>query len=362
MLKRQKSFHSILILFSLLLTGSIYGQAKADSLLQFILKNKDRASLYVIQNDSILARQNENTLMPLASTVKILIAIEFAKQAAGNVIDENTLVALTETDKYYLPLTDGGAHPAWLRYERSINHIHQDSIKLIDIARGMIMFSSNANAEYLLDLLGLDNVNNNTKLFGLTEHTVVFPLVSSLFLYQNPRNAKEASIIKGIKKISEEQYCKTIYQIHNALKYDTALKKKFRPQDLSINMQQLWSNRLTASTTKKYAQLCSIINNRRFLVANTYGVLADVLETIMEHPGNQKIYKHFGIKNGSTAFVLTEAFYSTFKDGLKIEAAYFFNNLTLQENTQLQSWLNDFRIALTQSEAFRIKTALAFKK
>ncbi len=358
----QKSFHPVLILILLALTGSICGQAKADSLLQFILKNKDRASLYVIQNDSILARQNENTLMPLASTVKILIAIEFAKQAAGNVIDENTLVALTETDKYYLPLTDGGAHPAWLRYERSINHIHQDSIKLIDIARGMIMFSSNANAEYLLDLLGLDNVNNNTKLFGLTEHTAVFPLVSSLFLYQNPRNAKEASIIKGIKKISEEEYCKTIYQIHNALKYDTVLKKKFRPQDLSINMQQLWSDRLTASSTKRYAQLCSILNNRRFLDANTYGVLAYVLETIMEHPGNQKIYNHFGIKNGSTAFVLTEAFYCTLKDGLKIEAAYFFNNLTIQENSQLQSWLNDFRIALTQNEAFRIKTTLAFKK
>ena len=358
----QKSIHLVLILFLLTLTGDIYGQAKADSLLQFILKNKDRASLYVIKNDSILAKQNENTLMPLASTVKILIAIEFAKQASGNVIDEHSLVALTEPDKYYLPLTDGGAHPAWLRYERSKNHIQQDSIKLIDIARGMIMFSSNANAEYLLDLLGLDNVNNNKQLFGLTEHTSVFPLVSSLFLYQNPRNAKEAGIIKGIKKLSEEEYCKTIYQIHNALKFDTALKKKFRPQDLSMNMQQLWSNRLTASTTKKYAQLCSVLNNRRFLDANTYGVLADVLETIMEHPANQKIYKHFGIKNGSTAFVLTEAFYGTLKDGMKIEAAYFFNNLTLQENNQLQSWLNDFRIALTQSEVFRIKTALAFKK
>ena len=300
----QKLFHPIFLSLSLLLTGSIYGQAKADSLLQFIINNKDRASLYVTQKNSILAKQNENMLMPLASTVKILIAIEFAKQAAGNMINENTLVALTDPDKYYLPLTDGGAHSAWLKYEHSVNHIHQDSIKLIDIARGMIMFSSNANAEYLLDLSGLDNVKNNTLLFGLTEHTSVFPLVSSLFLYQNPRNANEASIINGIKKLSEEEYCKTIYQIHNALKYDTVLKKKFRPQDLSVNMQQLWSDRLTASTTKNYTQLCSILNNRRFLDANTYGVLADVLETIMENSANQNIYKHFGIKNGRTAFVL----------------------------------------------------------
>ena len=82
----------------------------------------------------------------------------------------------------------------------------------------------------------------------------------------------------------------------------------------------------------------------------------------MEHPANQKIYKYFGIKNGSTALILTEAFYSTLKNGLKIEAAYFFNNLTVQENNQLQSWLNDFRIVFTQIGVFRIKTALAFKK
>ena len=99
------------MLFLLALTGNICGQAIADSLLPFILKNKDKASLYIVQNDSILAKQYENTLMPQASIVKILIAIELVKQAAGNVIDEHCLVALIEPDKYALPLTDGWAHP-----------------------------------------------------------------------------------------------------------------------------------------------------------------------------------------------------------------------------------------------------------
>lgn len=339
-----------------------FSQANADSLLQFIVQNKARASIYIVQNDSLLAKLNENTLMPLASTVKLLIAVEFAKQAAEDVVNENSLVAINELDKYYLPNTDGGAHPAWLQYERNLNHIRNDSIRLIDIARGMILFSSNANSEYLLDLLGFDNVNNNIQLFGLTDHTAVFPLASSLFLFQNPRNLKEADIIKGIKKLSEEQYCKTIFQIHNALKFDTALKQKFRPQDLTEKMQQCWSNRLTASTTKSYAQLGSILNNRRYLDVNTYGIIADVVETIMENPLNQKIYKHFGIKNGNTASVLTEAFYTTTIEGLKIEAAYFFNNLSIQENQKLQGWLNDFRIALTQQELFRKKVSDAFKK
>ena len=353
----------ILLLIMVLMTIHALAncQAKADSLLNFIAANKSRSAFYLTKNDTLVAKQNENKLMPLASTVKILVAVEFAKQAANNIINENSYVAVSELEKYYLPGTDGGAHAAWLGYEHTKNHVKEDSVQLINIARGMILFSSNANTEYLMDLLGLDNVKNNIQLFGLTQHTAIFPLVSSLFLYQNPRKVKEPGIIKSIKDLPEEAYCKTIFQIHNALKYDTLLKKKFRLEDLSMNMQKLWSDRLTASTVKTYSHLCSILNNRRYLDANTYGVLADVLETIMENPLNQKIYKHFGIKNGSTAFVLTEAFYATLQNDNKYEAAYFFNDLTIQENEKLQGWLNDFRIAITQNENFRKKISVVLK-
>src|SRR6188508_2851549 len=85
-------------------------QNNADSLLSFIAGNKSRSSIYLVENDSLLARLNENKLMPLASTVKIMVAIEFAKQAGAKVINEEGLVPLKEPDKYYIPNTDGGAH------------------------------------------------------------------------------------------------------------------------------------------------------------------------------------------------------------------------------------------------------------
>ncbi len=341
---------------------TVFSQSKADSMLQFIIANKDRASLYVTKNDTLQARLNENKLMPLASTVKLMIAIEFAKQAGSYIINEDSLIALVELDRYYLPNTDGGAHTAWLAYEKTIGHLKKDSVHLIDIAKGMMMFSSNANAEYLLDLVGMDNVKSNVQLFGLDNHTAIFPIVSSLMLYQNPRKIKEKDILNSIKALPEEAYCKTIFEIHNALKYDTILKKKFNPADLTVKMQQLWSDRLTASTTKNYVQLCSILNKRRYLTTNSYGIIADIVEFFMEDEDNQKIYKQFGIKNGSTAFILTEAFYATMQSGEKIEAAYFFNNLSITENLLLQGWLNDFRIELTQNDAFRKKLITAFKK
>ena len=331
----------------------LYSQNNADSLLNFIKENKTRSSLFLRKNDTIIAQLNEDRLMPLASTVKIIVAIEFAKQAAHNVFDKNEKVPLSEIDKYYIPNTDGGAHPRWINYERNLGNIINDSVRLIDVARGMIIFSSNANTEYLMDMLGFDNITNNLQLLGLKKHTPIYPLVSSLFLYQNPRKLNEDKIIRVIQKLSDEDYAKAAFLIHRELKNDSNYKKKFRPQDLTLKMQREWSDRLPSSTTKEYVQLCSILNNRKYFDDNTYAVLAEVLETLMEVPANKTWLLHAGMKGGSTIFVLTKALYATLKNGTKIEMAYFFNDLTGEENVRLQKWMNDFEIKVLTDESFR---------
>ena len=96
--------------------------------------------------------------MPLASTVKLLIAIEFAQQSAHEMINENSYAKLADIEKFYIANTDGGAHPAWLEYAKTHNEIKDGQVKLVDVARGMMMFSSNANADYLMDKLGFDSV------------------------------------------------------------------------------------------------------------------------------------------------------------------------------------------------------------
>jgi D-alanyl-D-alanine carboxypeptidase len=340
---------------------SANAQKPADSLLNFIKENKSRASLYLMQNDTVLAKLNEDKMMPLASTVKILVAIEFAKQVAKNTIAETDMVALTELERYYLPNTDGDAHPNWVAYEKSKGHIIKDSVQLFDITRGMIMFSSNANTEFLMELLGLDNIKNNVQLLGLKKHSAIYPMVASLFMYQNPKGKKEADILKGIGRLTEQQYCRYIYDMHRALAYDTILKSKFRPQDLSMKMQKLWSDKLPTSTTKEYVRIASILNNRAFFDDDTYAVLSGVLESIMENPANKTWLKHAGMKGGSTAWVLTKALYATTQKGERIEMAYFFNNLTINENDQLQGWMNNFELNVLSKAEFRKKIADALK-
>lgn len=343
-----------ILIFTFALTASGISQSTADSLLNFIKNNKSKSALYLVQNDTVIARLNENKMMPLASTVKIMVALEFAKQAGQHVFDENKLVPLKELNRYYLPNTDGNAHPQWLAFEKAQNHIKNDSISLMNVARGMMMFSSNANTEYLMELLGLDNVKNNLQLLGVKKHTPIYPLVSSLFIYQNPRKKTEESILKGISKLNEEQYARFIYGIHKALAYDTELKSKFRPQDLSMKMQKMWSDRLPASTVKEYAHIVNVFNNRRYFDSSTYNILSLELEFLMENPANSQWLDHAGMKGGSTAWVLTKATYATLKNKTRLELAYFFNDLTEIESAKLKKWMNSFELKILSDKNFRV--------
>lgn len=211
-----------------------------------------------------------------------------------------------------------------------------------------------------MDLLGFDNVKNNIQLLGLKQHTAIYPLVASLFMYQNPKHKSEENILKGISHLSWEEYSRYVFDMHNALKYDTVLKFRFRPQDLTLKMQRAWSDRLPASTTREYVRICKILNNRKYFDDNTYAVLSDVLESVMESSANQQWLKHAGMKGGSTAWVLTKALYATTKDDTRIELAYFFNNLTEAENARLQKWMNIFELKILSDPGFsmRVKQAL----
>ena len=179
-----------------------------------------------------------------------------------------------------------------------------------------------------------------------------------MLFYQAIKNVF-AQLSDSLEQLTDEQYSRFIYAIHNTLKYDTLLKSRFRPQDLSMNMQKIWSDRLPSSTTKEYVQIVSVLNNRRYFEEPAYAVLSQVLESIMENPANRQWLKHAGMKGGSTAWVLTKALYATTKDNTRIEMAYFFNNLLPEENKKLQGWMNEFELKILSDNNFR-KQAQAF--
>ena len=103
--------------------------------------------------------------MPLASTVKIILAIEYAIQSSQNKIDPHEKIGIEELAKFYIPNTDGGAHPKWLKSLDGKQH--EGRVALKEVVKGMIRYSSNANTEWLGGKLGLKNINNRMDSLGI---------------------------------------------------------------------------------------------------------------------------------------------------------------------------------------------------
>ena len=332
---RYALFNILLTLFTC--TVNATAQQNLNVIADFIRQHPDKSAIYMVQDGKVTTDINADRKMPLASTVKIIIAIEYAYQAAIGKIDPMQWIDTTELDKYYIPNTDDNAHPQWLAYLKAMTRVKAGKVQLQEVAKGMIDFSSNANTEYLLDLLGVDNVNKRLTALGLTKHDSLYYFVSSLGVI----NGKE---VTELDKLSMEDYRALSTTQHSKLKADPTYKNSI--VFLPLNVQKVWSDRLPASTVKEYVSIMQKINSRTYFDSSIQKHLSMVMERLMDNPANQQWLKHAGMKGGSTSWVLTKALYATTATGESTELAYFFNNLTEEEFEKLAMNMNSFELAI----------------
>jgi len=320
----------------IILLALVYLKNDPHYITRFIKENPGRTSLYLTRNDQMIIAHNENSLMPLASTVKIIIALEYANQVSKNVILKDEPVELNELSKFYLPNTDAGAHKGWLTELERKSLIQNNSIAIEDVVKGMIKFSSNANAEYLIGRLGKENIESCVKNQDLS-HTPIYPFVSSLIACANS------------PALTDEELISESWKIHERLKSgDNDLLHSFKTPGLSV--QKTWSDTLPASTTRDYAVLMNTINTAEPFDKNAFHHVKEILSW---PPINKEIFSSFGIKGGSTAFVLTEALYATDASGNKMAMAIFFNALKDWERIILEWNLTRFELKVLLDEKFR---------
>jgi D-alanyl-D-alanine carboxypeptidase len=321
---------SVWLFFIFFLLGCNFAKAqldaaKADSFLFFIKANPLRSSVYITRNDTAIARLNENRLMPLASTVTMLVAIEFAQHSTHEAINENAYVPLSDLEKFYIPFIDSAAYNCY------------------------------TNADYLMDLLGFDSVKDNIALFKLKQHTAIYPFAGSLFTYHIPKKSSEDKLLKALAKYSDKKYSMEAYYNHLDLKEDSSFKETFSPERFTPKLQKMWNDNLPASTTKEYVMVAQALNNREIIDEDAYFPIGEVLEYPMEKKEFQKLYKHFGAKTGKTPFIFTRVIYFTQKDGTRIESAIFFNGLSPTEEKKLEDWQPNFEAQFISDPVFRAK-------
>lgn len=333
--------------------GSIKAQG-LDDVVKFIKANPQKASVYLIEEGKTTVDYNSNQQMPLASAAKTIIAIEFAKQAAAKIIALTKKISVKDLNKYYIPNTDGGAHQNWLI---TINRKNTDSVTLLEVAKGMIKFSSNANTEYLQDFLGVKKINKNLISLGLKNHQPLYYFTAAaLMTCLKPNDMEEKEWVAQLKAMPIEVYRKKCEEAHLKLKNDSSFIKKVDFKNLSLDIQKIWSDKLVASTTETYAKLMQKICDKNFEPA-TQEILESIMEWPMEYTGNKVQFSHLGQKGGSTSYVLTDAFYAETKSGNKLACAFFFNNLTTAENALMQKNFGLLEGSIITNKDFRVKFA-----
>ncbi len=309
-----------------------YLRYEEDFVAEFLLKNPKKCAVFWVRNDSLLVGHRSDTLMPLASTAKTIVAVEFAQQSAEGKVNLNERVPLSEVARFYIPDTDGGAHRAWLESLKTSKSTDNNTASLMEVAKGMMQFSSNANTEFLMWKLGLNNINANLPKLGLDKHQPLYPFVSALYVCSDEHSAT------GLKKMPLSLYLQRTNKYFELLKVDTTVKTKFNMANVPLPVQRIWSDRLPGSTVREYAGLMKKINSRTYFSKSAQTVLDTLMEWPMRlNPDNKKKFVHFGAKGGSTAFVLNYALYATDKQGNKTEMVIFTNNLGVFEQTLLQA-------------------------
>ncbi|TCW41549.1 D-alanyl-D-alanine carboxypeptidase [Laceyella sacchari] len=337
----------------------------ARQILQFIKKNPHKSSLAVTYNGKDVVKYRSSKLMPLASTVKIIVAVTYAKQAAKGKINPNERIPLTELDKYAIPGLDGGAQAQWLQHLKDNNLIINGKVPLEEVAKGMISFSTNANTEYLMERLSINQINQTLRELGLNKHQPIYPFYSSLLIpYEiwktdySGQSIQDAmpKIKKKMRRMSLQEHRRWAEKVFTQLMHDRD-QRYIKEADIAswydIELDRMYSDRFISSTTSEYVSVMKKLNNRSYYPKKTYKHLIPVMEQIMEIPGNKEWLSHAGLKGGSTLYILTQAFYATDRQGNKTELAIFFNNLTPEENSQLQAHLNEFDLRVMTDPQFR---------
>src|SRR5690625_2043809 len=124
-------------------------------------------------------------------------------------------------------------------------------------------------------------------------------------------------------------------------------------QNLSLNEQRIWSDRLPNAPAETYGKLLQKIANESFPEKASL-IIRDLMEWPMEMvEGNKEQYDYLGAKGGSTAFVYNQAMYMEDLDGNKLELVVLMDDLSMWESFMLQFHTNSFIVALFNDEEFR---------
>lgn len=243
----------------LIIIGIIYYlnviKINEDKILQQIIKS-DESSIVIFENGKEVLNKDGDDPLNIASIVKWFIAIEFADQVEKGIVDPNELVKSKTLNRFYVEETDGGARRKWLDDVNKNKGQKLEEFTLEEVMRGMMIFSSNANTDFLIRLLGIENINHTIKHeLGLTRQEPLYSFTGALLIpeYLSKEGYNNNKVYEEIKKMNDQEYQRMSQTVLEEINNDTRIKYDFDLHNKKTN--RLWEDRLPKGTASELAVL-----------------------------------------------------------------------------------------------------------
>ncbi|MCX7595317.1 MAG: serine hydrolase [Fischerella sp.] len=318
---QQQNISRILDIFSVLSEGKEWSlQLKTpEDLLAYIIAHSNDVSLvaYEIGNYANGIFFNADKKRPLASTIKILVLAEYARQLERGILSPDQLVNLRDIEIYYLPGTDGNAHPNAVKELRRKGYINTaNQIELQHIPWAMIRYSDNAATDYLIERLQRKNIEKLLVELSMENQDIPLPIIGQFLSWSNHTFSNTVSErLEIYQNMQPQEYADEVYNLTDMWRSD----QEFRSQAtkyikskkwLNFQEQKAMSQALNCrGTARKYAQIMEKIYSGLFISPGAGKIMREYLEWAMEFPSNQQEFDAFGAKGGSLAGIITEAWY-----------------------------------------------------
>lgn len=301
-----------------------------DFIANLIQSQPNKISIIMSENNEVTFKLEEDRAMPLASVFKIMVAIELINQYKDGNIDLYAKIPLKEVEKYNLIEHENSNHSVW---KKEIVK-NRKNISLYEIAKGMLIYSSNPNTDYLINKLGIENINIAVK--KLTNfHTNIYPISASILVphyLKNVQHIKESKLDDVLNNMDTIEYENLVLNINQLLK--NGEYPEVDSYYLTESQQKNWSNRTPKSTTKDYINLLNNLNN--IYSEKRYNQLLKDLIKI-----NQNKLFYMGGKNGETINIINRTL--TIENGKDIKSiVVFIKDLDYYEQIKVKNNIDSF--------------------
>ena len=307
----------------------------AEDMLVYLERYPDTTALvvYSVSEDGSIdagrevIAHNGDLVVPLASTVKIVLLGSYAQAIVQGDIAAVETVTLAEWERFYLPGTDGGAHIAALD-ELGIEHVDGlavDStvtVTLDQLAHAMIRFSDNAATDLLFARLGAGAVARFVADAGMGDQEP-FTSMSGMFLSWGNH---ESGVLNGERAAELLAMSPAGLQAERDHWDDKMADEMWRAEEqrwrisgsslASLRHQYVVAQLGSGGSANDYARLMALIATDNLIATELTAIMKRHLDWPMENAPISAAYSEFGTKGGSLAGVLTEASYAVPLDGV----------------------------------------------